>query len=136
MKLLLVLAALVIIYVVALPPIFYGLVHLARELRIAIAIVLMAPLATMMGMPMPLGIRILHRATPEIIPWAWGVNGATSVMGSVAALAIAILTGFNQTLMVGAALYLIAIVFITAAGAVSKVVVAVEDAVAESVGAP
>jgi len=72
--------------------------------------VLMAPLAMVMGMPMPIGIRMLARSAPEIIPWAWGVNGATSVMGSVAALVIAILTGFNQALFVGAGLYLLAMV--------------------------
>jgi hypothetical protein len=98
----------VVIYIVLLPPIFYGLVGLAREFRIVLAVVLMAPLAMVMGMPMPIGIRLLARTAPEIIPWAWGLNGATSVMGSVAALVIAILTGFNQALLVGAGLYLLA----------------------------
>ena len=60
---------------------------------------------------MPSGIRLLAKTAPEIIPWAWGVNGATSVMGSVAALVIALLTGFNQALIVGSLLYLLAIVF-------------------------
>ncbi|HXG63774.1 MAG TPA: hypothetical protein VNO70_01630 [Blastocatellia bacterium] len=107
------LVALVFVYIVALPPIFYGLVHLALPLRILIAVVLMGPLAVVMGMPMPTGIRMLARFAPEMIPWAWGVNGATSVMGSVAALVIAILTGFNQALIVGAALYLLAAFFVT-----------------------
>ena len=112
-KLLGVLVVLVFVYIVALPPIFYGLVHLAREFRIVIAVVLMAPLAMVMGMPMPIGIRILARSAPEIIPWAWGLNGATSVLGSVAALVIAILSGFNQALMIGAGLYLLALFLIT-----------------------
>ena len=113
MKLLVILVALVIVYIVVLPPIFYGLVGLAREIRIVLAVVLMAPLALVMGMPMPIGIRLLARNAPEIIPWAWGVNGATSVMGSVAALVIAIMTGFNQALMIGAGLYLLALFLIT-----------------------
>jgi hypothetical protein len=70
-----------------------------------------------MGMPMPLGIRMLARSAPELIPWAWGVNGATSVMGSVGALVLAILSGFNQALIVGASLYLVAILFIARAKA-------------------
>ena len=111
-KLLLVLVSLVVVYIILLPPIFYGLVGLGRELRIVLAVILMAPLAMVMGMPMPIGIRLLARKAPEIIPWAWGVNGATSVMGSVAALVIAILTGFNQALLVGAGLYLLATAFI------------------------
>lgn len=112
MKLLLLLVLLVLVYIVALPPIFYGLVGLPREIRIVLAVMLMAPLAMVMGMPMPIGIRLLARRAPEIIPWAWGVNGATSVMGSVAALVIAILTGFNQALLVGAGIYLLAMAFI------------------------
>ncbi|HKV39325.1 MAG TPA: hypothetical protein VJX67_08935, partial [Blastocatellia bacterium] len=112
-RIIMVLAVLIIAYILILPPIFYGLVQLARPLRIVIAVVLMAPLALVMGMPMPAGIRILAKNTPGMIPWAWGVNGATSVMGSVGALSIALLTGFNQALVVGAALYLLAAFFIS-----------------------
>ena len=108
---LVVLIGLVFLYIIVLPPIFYGLVQLALPLRITIAVVSMAPLAIVMGMPMPTGIRILASRAPEIIPWAWGVNGATSVMGSVAALVIAILAGFNQALIAGSALYALAIFF-------------------------
>ncbi len=109
-KLLLVLVGIVAVYIIALPPVFYGLVHLALWLRIIIAVFLIAPLALAMGMPMPTGIRILSEQASEIIPWAWGVNGAASVMGTVAALVIAILSGFNQALAAGSGLYLIAIV--------------------------
>ena len=112
-RLLFVLAALVVLYIIVVPPIFYGLVGLPHATRIIIAVLLMAPLALVMGMPMPIGIRLLADRAPEIIPWAWGVNGATSVMGSVGALVIAILTGFNQALVAGAALYLVAGFFIT-----------------------
>jgi hypothetical protein len=111
-KLLLGLVVLVGVYVLVLPPIFYGLVHLAQPVRIGIAVVLLAPLSLVMGMPMPTGIRILAQRAPEIIPWAWGVNGATSVMGSVAALALAIMTGFNQALLVGATIYLAGALFV------------------------
>ncbi|HWN97987.1 MAG TPA: SAM-dependent methyltransferase, partial [Blastocatellia bacterium] len=134
-RLLAVLVVLVFVYIIALPPIFYGLVHLARELRIIIAVVLMAPLAMVMGMPMPIGIRILARSAPEIIPWAWGVNGATSVMGSVAALVIAILSGFNQALMIGAGLYLVAMFLITRPSASKEAVGVGERAVEQAIGA-
>jgi predicted membrane-bound spermidine synthase len=112
-KLLVAVVAVVGIYIVALSPIFYGLVHLPLAARIAIAVVLLAPLGVVMGMPMPSGIRMMARRAPELIPWAWGVNGATSVMGSVVALVIAMLAGFNEALLVGSALYLLAIFLIT-----------------------
>jgi hypothetical protein len=102
------LVGVILLYIVLLSPIFYGLVQLPRPARIIIAVALMAPLAILMGMPMPTGIRILRRQAPEIIPWAWGINGAASVTGSVGALVIALVTGFNQALIVGSGLYLAA----------------------------
>jgi predicted membrane-bound spermidine synthase len=102
------LIGMVMLYIVLLSPIFYALVQLPRPARIIIAVALMAPLAILMGMPMPTGIRILRREAPEIIPWAWGINGAASVSGSVGALVIALVTGFNQALIVGSLLYLAA----------------------------
>jgi len=113
LKILAAVVGLVLIYILVLPPIFYGLVQLDRPIKIVIAVVVMAPIALMMGMPMPAAIRVLAAKMPEIIPWAWGVNGTASVLGSVAALAIALLTGFNQALIVGAALYVLAGFFIT-----------------------
>ena len=96
-----------LIYILVLPSIFYGLVALQLWIRILISVLLMAPLALLMGMPMPAGIKLVSERYPSIIPWAWGVNGAASVMGSVAALAIAILTGFNEAILAGSGIYLV-----------------------------
>jgi hypothetical protein len=78
---------------------------------------------------------MLARSAPEIIPWAWGVNGATSVMGSVAALVIAILSGFNQALMIGAGLYLVAMILVARPRASEQRVGVVERAVEQAVSA-
>lgn len=69
-----------------------------------------------MGMPIPLGLRLLTSQRPELIPWAWGVNGAMSVTASVTALAVAPASGFNQALLVGVAAYLAAILALRRAG--------------------
>ena len=111
-KLLVGLWMLILVYAVILSPIIYGAVHLPLAARIALTVALLAPMALLMGMPMPLGIRLLSRRMPETLPWAWGVNGATSVMGSAAALVVALLTGFNQALLIGAATYLVAVIFV------------------------
>ena len=108
-RVLLVLAGAVVVYVLLLSPVFHAFVQLGRPWRIAITVVLLAPLGLVMGMPMPIGVRVLNRESPALIPWAWGVNGAASVMGSAAALAVALLAGFNQAMLVGAALYLVAL---------------------------
>ena len=55
-----------------------------------------------------LTVDVMAEEAPEIIPWGWGVNGAASVLGSVGALTIALLSGFNVALLVAAALYVAA----------------------------
>jgi predicted membrane-bound spermidine synthase len=134
-KLIGVLVVMVFVYILLLPPIFYGLVWMPHPARIIISIILMAPLAMMMGMPMPIGIKLLSKNAPQIIPWAWGVNGATSVMGSVGALVIAILTGFNQALVVGAGLYLLAVFFSTRFRTGNQSAAEVEQNLGETVNA-
>ena len=69
---------------------------------------LLAPLSLLMGMPMPLGIRWLRRTAPMLTPWAWGLNGSASVLGSILTILIAINFGFNQALCVAMAFYLLA----------------------------
>jgi len=112
-KLIFLLVGITFLYILVLPPIFYGLVWLPLATRILVAVLVMSPIALLMGMPMPIGIKLLSKHSPQIIPWAWGVNGATSVMGSVAALVIAILTGFNQALIIGSGIYLLGAFIIT-----------------------
>jgi len=112
-------AALVALYVMVLSPLFYGLVHLASLWRVLITVMVLAPLGLALGMPMPTGIRLLAARAPELIPWAWGVNGAASVLGSVGAVALAMLWGFDRTLLLAAALYLASLGFVT--GALARV---------------
>jgi hypothetical protein len=69
---------------------------------------LIAPLGLLMGMPMPLGISMLNRMQPELIPWMWGINGATSVVASVLAMVVSLNIGLRGTLLVGMGIYGIA----------------------------
>jgi len=108
-RVLIVLVGAVVVYVLLLSPVFHAFVQLGRGYRIAITVALLAPLGLVMGMPMPIGVRVLNRESPALVPWAWGVNGAASVTGSAAALALALLAGFNQAMLVAAGLYLLAL---------------------------
>jgi MFS family permease len=107
--------ALIACSVLVLSPLFYGLVHLDARWRVLVTVLALAPLGLALGMPMPTGIRILAQSAPELIPWAWGVNGAASVLGSVGAIALAMLWGFDQALLVAAGLYLAGLGFVTRA---------------------
>lgn len=108
-RLLLVVAGGALLYAFALGPAIAAAVALPLPARIAVSVALLLPLSLLLGMPMPSGIRLLAAGQPGAIAWAWGVNGATSVFGSVAALALALLTGFQQVLIAGAVLYLAAV---------------------------
>jgi predicted membrane-bound spermidine synthase len=114
-KLMLLVVGLIGVAVLALSPLFYALVHLDAAWRVVIAVLALAPLGLALGLPMPSGIRLLAQRAPELIPWAWGVNGAASVLGSVAAIALAMVWGFDQALLVAALLYLAGLGFATRA---------------------
>jgi predicted membrane-bound spermidine synthase len=109
-RMLAVLVVLILTSVAVLSPAFQALVHLDRQARIVLCGAFLAPIGLALGMPMPSAIRILAERAPGLIPWGWGVNGAASVMGSAGALALALLTGFDQTLLAAAALYGLALV--------------------------
>jgi hypothetical protein len=99
-------AVLVAIAALGLAPVFDALAGLSHPARIAVAVCLLLPLGLAMGMPMPAGIRLLVLRQPQLVPWAWGVNGAASVLGSAAALSLALAFGFEAALLAGAGLYL------------------------------
>ncbi|RLA94733.1 MAG: hypothetical protein DRG25_01865 [Deltaproteobacteria bacterium] len=76
--------------------------------RTVSAFIIIFPLGFFMGMPFPLGILVLNRNNPDLIPWAWGVNGCASVVGAVLAVMIALRGGFSTVLFISSLLYLLA----------------------------
>lgn len=97
-------AAIVLLYALLLPALFGPLSALPQGARLAAAAALVAPLAFWMGMPLPLVIGRL--GGPQLVAWAWGLNGFASVVGAVLATLLAIHLGFNGVLVLAALLYL------------------------------
>jgi hypothetical protein len=95
-----------VIYMLLLSGVFYALIFLPVFIRILITVILLAPLAFVMGMPMPLGIKYINRRFSSLIPWAWALNGGFSVLGSCVAVYLAIRFGFSRVLLTGTFLYL------------------------------
>lgn len=62
--------------------------------KIIFSFLLIAPPAFFMGMPFPLGLRLISSKNDNLIPWAWGINGVFSVVSSVLATIIAVELGF------------------------------------------
>jgi hypothetical protein len=101
-------AVLGVVYLLVLGPIFKPLMGQPGAARVAIAVALIAPLAFAMGMPFPLALGRLAKAAPDLIPWAWAVNGCASVLSAVLATLLAIHLGFNLVVMLAIGLYGIA----------------------------
>ena len=72
-------------------------------------VALLTPLGFVMGMPFPTALRKLEQMHPPSVRWAWSLNAASSVLGSVGALVCAIYLGLIQTLMIGGLFYLAAL---------------------------
>ncbi len=101
-------ALLALIAALTLAPLLRDLITWPLTARMALSAAVVLVFGLLMGLMLPLGIRQLADRDESVIPWAWGINGGTSVIGTVAATIIAINVGFTTTFLVGAALYLLA----------------------------
>jgi hypothetical protein len=93
-------------YIIAVPRVLGTLVGLPFPAKLLISGLLLAPLGFAMGMPFPTGLRQI--ADGSTIEWAWAMNAASSVLGSVLAMVVAIQFGLNAALAGGAAAYVAA----------------------------
>lgn len=76
--------------------------------RIAVAALIVLLQGFFMGMPFPRGLKLLGESGKSgIVPVMWGVNGVTSIIGSVLSIILSMTVGFAGALIAGAAIYLI-----------------------------
>jgi spermidine synthase len=121
--------ALVIIALVAdvfwLPRGLAAWVGLGFGYRLAASGGLLIPLGFVMGMPFPTGLRAFatgsvrgvrssETGADNAVEWAWAMNAAASVLGSVLAMVIAIQFGLTVTLACGVGAYLLALLLLPA----------------------
>ena len=101
-------AGLSVLYAFGLPALFDATLGLPLAGRLALSVVLLAPLGIAMGMPFPRAIRTLGEQAPALVPWAWAVNGSTSVISAILATVLSLSFGFTWVILGGAAAYLAA----------------------------
>src|SRR6266480_223515 len=97
-----------VLHLVAVPPLFRWLMPLPDALKIAVSLVLIAPLAFFMGLPFPLALVRVAAARPGLVPWAWGINGCASVLSAILVILLAMSLGFSAVLLIAIGLYLVA----------------------------
>ncbi len=90
-----------------LEPFLLSTLNLPWVVRAAIVIALVAPVSLALGLPFPLGLARAGQAGGGLLPWAWGLNGAFSVVATPLSNLIAIQFGFDRVLLIAALLYVI-----------------------------
>ncbi|MCL4694938.1 MAG: hypothetical protein KJ060_20795, partial [Candidatus Hydrogenedentes bacterium] len=77
--------------------------------RSLVTVLLVAPLGIFMGMPFPEGLRMVSEHGSEAVPWMWGVNGGSTVLGSVIAIILAMAFNFTTVFLLAGLGYAIAL---------------------------
>src|SRR5205807_4676550 len=100
--------AFIAVNVLVLPSLLSAAVGLAFILKLVISAAVLVPLGFFMGMPFPTGLKLLAASGESTVEWAWALNAAASVLGSVSAMVIAIHFGLTVTLVCAGLAYLLA----------------------------
>ena len=98
----------ILVNVVILPVLLSAAVGLPFLLKLMISAAVLVPLGFLMGMPFPTGLKLLAASGGSTVEWAWALNAAASVLGSVSAMVIAIHFGLTVTLVCAGLAYLLA----------------------------
>ena len=96
-----------ICYIALLPTVIDALLGWPLILKILLSVIIVAPGAFFLGIPFPTGLKELTKHKRELIPWAWGINGAFSVTGTSLARLVSISWGFSTVLIGVIILYLL-----------------------------
>ena len=95
------------LYIFFLKHIFTYFLGMPFFIRILISFCLLFPLGFFLGMPFPLGMKLLDElGLQHHVPRMWGVNGIGSVLGSTLSVALAVSFGFSYAMLLGALLYI------------------------------
>jgi spermidine synthase len=88
--------------------------------RVIVVAIYLAPGSFFMGMPFPTMIGLMRGQDEVLIPWAWAINAFTSVAASVLTVLFAMRYGFTMVMYLGAAFYVVALLFYLQRIATSK----------------
>ncbi len=113
------LAVLLISFIFISPQLVASCIHVPLPLRIAITMSILAPIGLLLGVPFAYGIRILNIQNPTLIPWAWAVNGCSTVIGAILTVILSMNFGFNAVLCIAVLIYLIAFTVMGVSGRVN-----------------
>ena len=98
----------IIIYILTLDYIFNLFISKNFIYKVVISIFLISIPGFFMGIPFPSALNLIKKKSENLVPWAWGINGFASVISSLLAAILAVLTGFMNIILIAGLLYLLA----------------------------
>jgi hypothetical protein len=99
------LIVLIALFPILLAPLTTFALSLPEWGRIIVAVLAIAPLGFLMGLPFAGGLSVVESRDSSLVPWAWAINGSFSVISSVLAVMIALSWGFSVVFWLGAVAY-------------------------------
>jgi spermidine synthase len=104
-----------IVYVAVSDAVTDAVLAWAEPLRIVLVFALLFPVGVLLGMFLPTGVDRARAMAADagaddgrLVAWCWAVNGFFSVIGSTSTTMLSMTFGFDRTLMVGLAAYVVA----------------------------
>lgn len=105
-KMALMCSSLLIIYFFLVPLLLSLFLGVNLILKLIITFLIILPLGICLGMMFPQGLQKLSKYNNDLVPWAWGLNGYMSTVGSAVSIYLSLMAGFNCLILIAALLYL------------------------------
>lgn len=102
---------LLIMYSFLLTPLLQNTITLNIVFKVVFSFLVIGIPAFVMGIPFPLGLRFINNKNDSLTPWAWSINGTSSVVSTALAVIVAVETGFSGVIIIAACAYLISLFF-------------------------
>jgi len=80
--------------------------------RLIVSLLIIFPFGFLLGIPFPTGIKILSEINTDYVPWAWGVNGFFTVVGTVITIILSMIIGFQAVIWIAITIYLLSYVIL------------------------
>ena len=90
-----ILVPILLLYTWLLPRLFDYFIGESFTIKVLVTMLTQMPLGFVLWMFFPLGIKVVRRVDVRMVPWAWGVNGMSSVVSTILAIILAMSYGFT-----------------------------------------
>ena len=111
------LALLTLALMLGLAPLQQATLAAPLGVRVALTLAALAPLGLVLGVFFPLGIGRASALHPDLVPWAWAINGCASVTATVLAIVLAMEIGFRGVWLCSLLIYAAGVLALLRSGA-------------------